>query len=140
MDMTIDRMTTEKLQQIRNDYQERIDALDVAISTLTPFAGYLSSPDNIIGMDTVCALQQMRQEYQRRADHIDCAVSVLSDPHAAFSAAADKQQPKQTARKGRRKAEAWTDPGAGTYPSVQIDPDTIPDYNTSGRGGIRLDR
>ena len=140
MDMIIDRMTTDKLQQIRDEYQQRIDALGIAISTLEPFAGYLSSPDNIIGMDTVCALQQMRDEYKRRAGHIDCAVRVLSDPHAAFSAAADKQTPKQTARKGRRKAEAWTNPEAGTYPSIQIDPSTIPDYNTSGRGGIRLDR
>lgn len=140
MDVTIDRMTTDKLQQIRDEYQQRIDALDVAINTLAPFAGYLSSPDNIIGMDTVCALQQMRDEYKRRSGHIDCVVSVLSDPHAAFSAAADKQTKKQTARKGRRKAEACTDPEVGAYPSIQIDPSTITDYNTSGRGGIRLDR
>ena len=98
MDVT---STITTLRQMRAEYQQRIDALDIAINTLAPLAADLPAPDAVFQAPT---------------------------------------QPKQTARKGRRKAEVWTDPEAGTYPSVQIDPDAIPDYNTSGRGGIRLDR
>lgn len=93
---------------------------------------------------TITTLRQMRAEYQQRIDALDYAISTLDSltadlpaPDAVFQA---PTTPKQTARKGRRKAEACTDPEVGAYPSIQIDPYTIPDYNTSGRGGIRLDR